>query len=105
MTGQPLPRPPTFLITDVRTACAPTLLFGLQHTGLLELTVQHVIDGGTAVALDLDGQLLDCRPRLPSRCGPYAGDATKSLDIAEAGDERWRHAAGGDLGRRCRPAL
>jgi hypothetical protein len=40
---------------DVRTAGALALLFGLQHTRLLELTVHDVIDDDTVVALNLHG--------------------------------------------------
>lgn len=43
---------------DVRTAGALTLLFGLQHTKLLELTVRDVIDDNTMVSLNLAGHRL-----------------------------------------------
>jgi hypothetical protein len=49
---------------DVRTAGALTLLFGLQHTKLLELTVHDVIDDDTVVALNLDGHRLPLPPEV-----------------------------------------
>ncbi|WP_406078601.1 hypothetical protein OG337_27870 [[Kitasatospora] papulosa] len=49
---------------DVRTAGALALLFGLQHTRLLELTVYDVIDDDTVVTLDLHGHRLPLPPRV-----------------------------------------
>lgn len=46
------------LPSDVRTAGALTLLFGLQHTTLLERTLQDTIDNDTAVTLSLTSHLL-----------------------------------------------
>ncbi|MFD3612193.1 hypothetical protein ACFWXA_29825 [Streptomyces atroolivaceus] len=49
---------------DVRTARALTLLFGLQHTKLLELTVSDVIDDDKMVALNLAGHRLPLPPEV-----------------------------------------
>lgn len=49
---------------DVRTAGALTLLFGLQHTKLLELTVRDVIDDNAMVALNLAGRRLPLPPEV-----------------------------------------
>ncbi|MFD8725602.1 hypothetical protein ACFV2H_48625 [Streptomyces sp. NPDC059629] len=49
---------------DVRTAGALTLLFGLQHTKLLELTVHDVIDDNAMVALNLAGHRLPLPPEV-----------------------------------------
>jgi hypothetical protein len=49
---------------DVRTAGALTLLFGLQHTRLLELTVHDIIDDDTVVALNLNGHRLPLPPEV-----------------------------------------
>ncbi|MFB7333796.1 hypothetical protein ACFC00_19440 [Streptomyces adustus] len=49
---------------DVRTAGALALLFGLQYTRLLELTVHDVIDDDTVVALNLGGHRLPLPPEV-----------------------------------------
>ncbi|MER5737344.1 hypothetical protein ABT117_16920 [Streptomyces sp. NPDC002262] len=49
---------------DVRTAGALTLLFGLQHTKLLELTVRDVVDDNAMVALNLAGHRLLLPPEV-----------------------------------------
>ncbi|MGW7603177.1 hypothetical protein [Streptomyces antimycoticus] len=49
---------------DVRTAGALTLLFGLQHTRLLELTLDDIIDDDTVVALNLNGHRLPLPPEV-----------------------------------------
>ncbi|MFD5233363.1 hypothetical protein ACFWJ5_33530 [Streptomyces qaidamensis] len=49
---------------DVRTAGALTLLFGLQHTRLLELTLHDIIDDDTVVALNLNGHRLPLPPEV-----------------------------------------
>ncbi|MEU9224331.1 hypothetical protein AB0D40_08180 [Streptomyces massasporeus] len=49
---------------DVRTAGALTLLFGLQHTRLLELTLHDIIDNDTYVTLNLNGHRLPLPPEV-----------------------------------------
>ncbi|MBT2545834.1 hypothetical protein J7E99_35490 [Streptomyces sp. ISL-44] len=49
---------------DVRTAGALMLLFGLQHTRLLELTVHDLVEDETAAALNLDGQRIPLPPKV-----------------------------------------
>ncbi|WP_331741709.1 hypothetical protein [Streptomyces sp. NBC_01006] len=49
---------------DVRTAGALTLLFGLQPTRLLELTVHDLVDGETSAALNLDGHRIPLPPKV-----------------------------------------
>ncbi|WP_405669010.1 hypothetical protein OG379_40895 (plasmid) [Streptomyces sp. NBC_01166] len=49
---------------DVRTVGALTLLFGLQPTKLLELTVHDIVDDETATVLNLDGQRIPLPPKV-----------------------------------------
>ncbi|MDG5805325.1 hypothetical protein P9869_22155 [Streptomyces ossamyceticus] len=72
----------SFLVPlDVRTAGALTLLFGLQHTRLLELTVPDIIDDDMVVALNLNGLRLPLPPEAPSwsaHCATSARNAGTS---------------------------
>ncbi|MFF8609522.1 hypothetical protein ACF06X_26705 [Streptomyces sp. NPDC015346] len=49
---------------DVRTVGALTLLFGLQPTKLLELTVHDIVEDETATVLNLDGQRIPLPPKV-----------------------------------------
>ncbi len=49
---------------DVRTAGSLTLLFGPQHTKLLELTVRDAMDDNAMVALNLAGHHLPLPPEV-----------------------------------------
>ncbi|MGW7674349.1 hypothetical protein ACWGJX_46065 [Streptomyces sp. NPDC054775] len=66
---------------DVRTAGALTLLFGLQHTRPLELTLHDIIDDNTVVALNLNGHRLPLPPEVAQTVRALRDQRQKSWQL------------------------